>query len=316
LVWRDRSGQRVGELDVPASFVQPAVSSDGNRVAVVIPSTSGTKLEDVWIVDVARNVSTRLTFDDARDSLPVWSPDGTRVAFNSGRGADRVPALPSALYERAASGAGSDRLLFAGQVDVLTIPWDWSHDGRYILFGRATVNTFSTQSDIWVLPASGDGEAFPLVESPFRKGPARLSPDGRWIAYGTNDTGADQIVVQPFPDVSQGKWQVSTRGGLDPHWRADGRELYYIAPNGDIMVVEIGAGDTFEPGAPRILFSTDGIVQSEQVPNYYYSVTGDGERFLVSERLEQGAAAAADGSVATVPEINVIVNWAAQLPRN
>jgi Tol biopolymer transport system component/predicted Ser/Thr protein kinase len=316
LVWRDRSGQRLGELDVPASYVQPVASSDGNRVAVVIPSTnsSGSALEDVWIVDVARNVSSRVTFDDARDSLPVWAPDGIRIAFNSGRGADRVPVLPSAIYERSASGAGADRLLFSGPPEEFAIPWDWSRDGRFILFGRAKAVSFTTQADIWVLPVSGDGDAFPLVESPFRKGPARLSPDGRWIAYGTNDTGTDQIVVQPFPNVAEGKWQVSTaRGGLDPHWRADGRELYYIAPNGDVMAVEVAGGDAFEPGAPRVLFSTEvGTVAAEPAPNYYYSVTGDGQRFLISERIGQDAPASggsADGA------LSVIVNWAEQLPK-
>jgi Tol biopolymer transport system component len=316
LVWRDRSGQRLGELDAPASFVQPAVSSDGNRVAVVIPSSAEPGLEDVWVIDAVRNVSTRLTFDDARDSLPVWSPDGTRIVFNSGRG--RVPALPSTLYERAASGAGSDRLLFAGPPQDFTLPWDWSRDGRYVVFGRVAATAATTQSDIWVQPASGDEEAFPLVESPFRKGPARLSPDGRWIAYGTNESGADQIVVQPFPEVLEGKWQVSTgRGGFDPHWRGDGRELYYIAPNGDIMAVEVAAGDTFEPGASRVLFSTGLPIRGgEPVPNYYYAVTGDGERFLISEPLEQSTAAPGGAPLASVPALNVIVNWAEQLPRN
>jgi Tol biopolymer transport system component len=318
LVWRDRGGQRLGEVDAPASFVQASLSSDGKRVAIALrQSLASTSLDDIWVIDAPRNVTTRLTFDDARDSMPIWSPDGARVAFNSGRGPGRMQAITSSIYERSASGAGSDRLLFSAAVDEFLAPWDWSPDGRYILFGRAELGSFPGRTDIWALPMSGDAEAFPVVESPFREGPARLSPDGRWIAYGTNESGQDQILVQPFPDVAQGKWQVSPRGGYDPRWRADGRELYYLSPEGDVMAVEIGEGDAFEPGAVRTLFATGlAIAAADLVPDYHYAVTGDGERFLINERLESGSFAPAGSAVVAAPELNVVVNWAQGLPRD
>jgi Tol biopolymer transport system component len=318
LVWRDRGGQRLGGLDAPASFLQASLSSDGKRVAIALrQSLAAASLDDIWVIDATRNVTTRLTFDDARDSMPIWSPDGTRVAFNSGRGAGRMQAITSSIYERSASGAGSDRLLFSAAADEFLATWDWSPDGRYVLFGRAALGSFPSRTDIWALPLSGDSEAFPVVESPFREGPARLSPDGRWIAYGTNESGQDQILVQPFPNVAQGKWQVSPRGGYDPRWRADGRELYYLSPEGDVMAVEIGEGDEFDPGDVRRLFATGlSSIAADPVPDYHYAVTGDGERFLINEPLTPNSSASTESPGVAPPELSVVVNWAQGLPRD
>ena len=168
-----------------------------------------------------------------------------------------MPAIPSALYRRAANGTGSDELLFAGEGDELLVPMDWSPDGHFLVFGRSHIATWASRSDLWTLELTGEHTARPLIESPFVKGSAHLSPNGHWIAYFTNESNTNQIVVQPFPNVGQGKWQVSTHGGMDPKWRGDGRELYYMAPNGDVMAVDVDTtADVFTSGPPHRLFAT------------------------------------------------------------
>jgi Tol biopolymer transport system component len=310
LIWRDRNGQRVGEVAVSAPYFQPALSPDGRRVAVSMNAANEPFLEDIYSIDVERGSATRVTFHDARDSFAAWSADGTRLVFNSGR--DGVFALPSALYERAASGAGTERLLFsAGDPEHVLLPWDWS--GAYLLFGRAAAAEFTRHVDIWALDISNQARAFPVIESAFRKGPARLSPDGRWMAYVSNESSGDQIFVQPFPDVGQGKWQVTATGGHDPRWRADGRELFYLSPAGEVMAVETAAGETFEPGPPRTLFATGmTIIGGEVIPNSYYAVTADGERFLINEPGASSDETSSSSAAATEPQIHVIVNWNAR----
>jgi Tol biopolymer transport system component len=312
LVWVDRAGQRLGEVGAPAAYRLPALSPDGRDVAVSASPISGSAA-DIWTIDIERGTTTRLTFDSATDDVSVWSPDGTRIVFNSGRGG--VPGIASGLYQRAANGTGSDERLYSGLPDEFLVPSDWSRDGRYLLFGRSRVGTWQQRADLWLLEMAGERTASALIESPFRKGPARFSPDGRWIAYGTNESNIEQIVVQPFPDVGRGKWQVSTRGGRDARWRGDGRELYYIDPDGAIMVVDVQAdGDAFEAGAPRLLFDTSVVLTGPGgVPDYFYDVTADGERFLINEPQATGSdAAAAPGAPPTVA-LKVIVNWAAGL---
>ena len=170
------------------------------------------------------------------------------------------------------------------------------------------------QVDIWALSAE-DHTATPLLQSPFRKHAARFSPDGHWIAYGTNESGSSQVVVRRYPDVNQGQWQVTTRGGHDPRWRADGRELYYVSPDGDVMAVDVQPGEAFETGAPRKLFSTGIAVTFDTGPaplfETFYNVSADGERFLIAEPLP---AQGTPGATAAKEEpLHVIVNWTSGL---
>ena len=316
LVWMDRRGERLGEVEVPSGFGSPELSPDGRRVALTVPATSGAQLPDIWIVDTQRGVPARLTFDDATDGAPIWSPDGARVVFGSGRGG--VPFLPGGLYERAANGAGADELLYQGKQDELLLPTDWSRDGKTIAFNRASLATLTTEVDIWVL-STDDHSASPLLESPFRKLPARFSPDGRWIAYGTNESGGFQIDVRRYPDVRQGQWQVSTHGGYEPRWRDDGQELYYLTPDGVLMAVAMPVGDTLEPGAPSVLFETGIPVEatlSNPPPDYFYAVGAKGERFLLS-REATNTTSPADAKPDTPPPVlHVIVNWSSGLPQH
>jgi eukaryotic-like serine/threonine-protein kinase len=309
LVWVDRMRQPLGELDAPTPFRLPVLSPDARFVSVAVGAPIAS---DVWTIDVQRGVATRLTFADGSDDLTVWSPDSTRIVFNSGR--DGVPGVPSSLYVRAANGTGTEDLLLAGTTSELLIPFDWSPDGRYLLFARAGVTTWQQRIDLWTLELTGERRAAALLESPFRKETARFSPDGRWIAYSSNEGGEHQIFVQPFPDLARGKWQISRRGGREPRWRGDGAELYYMEPAGTLMAVDIGVdGDRLDPGPPQPLFDLGfPLPPPNAAPNYFYDVTADGQRFLINEPVSSPAAAAT-GPQGPPPTLTVIVNWAAPL---
>ncbi|HET8697153.1 MAG TPA: protein kinase [Gammaproteobacteria bacterium] len=308
LAWFDRNGQRLEEVETPGPYRLPALSPDGRRVVICV-GIVGAEFADVWIIDTVRGIPTRLTTHPAEDSPAIWSPDGNRIVFGSGR--DAIPGLPSSLYERAANGAGADRRLYSGTIEELIIPMDWSRDSRFIVFGRANINTWQTKVDLWVLPTTGDEPARALLDSPFRRAAARLSPDSRWIAYTTNESGSDNVVVRPFPDVNRGQWQISKRGGTDAHWRDDGREIVYLDPDGVLTAVEVRSeGESFESGTPRALFATGLITpRGDELPDLLYDMTGDGQRFLISEPVPNASAPAA------APTLKVIVNWSAGLER-
>jgi len=308
MAWFDRRGARIGTIGAAAAYIGPALSPDARRVAVAIASATPGE-SDLWIVD-ERGSRTRLTFDEARDSTAVWSPDGARVAFGSGRNS-AIPFVSSAIYERAADGVAPENRLFTGAPGEIVVPTDWSDDGRFILLARAA-SVDAERMDIWAMPtATRDANPFPLLESPFRKHAARLSPDGRWLAYTTNESGRDEVVVQPFPEIARGKWPVSTHGGAEPRWRGDGREMFYVAPNGAIMAVEVHlAGDELELGAPYVLFEARlSTAETTPVEHYdSYDVSPDGERFLLNERIVGDIPEA--GTDGTAPlAIRVIVNW-------
>jgi Tol biopolymer transport system component len=329
LVWVDRRGQRVAELPAPAGYRLPTLSPDGRRIAIRAPGQRG--LGDIWTVDAENGIPTRMTFDDAEDSTPVWSPDGAQLAFNSGR-KSALARIPSAIYRRAANGTGADELLLGGGDGEILAPIGWSGDGRLLLFAR-TKYTSRERVDIWVLELDGERTARPIIESPARKILARLSPDGRWLAYVTDESKVNEVVVQPFPDVGRGKWQISRQGGSEPHWRGDGRELYYLAPNGDLMAVDVeGDGETFMSGMPHTLFATGAPrLGPDTTPDYNFDAAPDGQRFLLSVPVvsrddgstasERTATAPTTGATATTPAVapdlplHVIVNWTAGLPR-
>jgi len=309
LVWYDRKGTRTGTVAARDDATDPRLSPDGSRLAFNGPPGADSKSE-IWTIDLARGGPTRRTFE-AANFAPTWSPDGAQIVFDSNRGSSG--GTPR-IYRRAANGTGSDELLFdAGAIDQFTVTSDWSADGRFLLFERMTAGTIATVSDIWVLPLDGERKAFPLLESKSVKSQARLSPDGRWLAYATNESGVSQIVVQPFPAVKDGKWQVSTSavGGIEPRWRGDGRELYYLGLDGTMMAVEITPGDTFDNGSPIALFKT-GLLFPPLIVETFYDVTADGQRFLVNQNAPPPANTGATDSVA----ITVIVNGTAALEKN
>jgi Tol biopolymer transport system component len=313
LAWVDRQGQPLGDLDTPEGSLFPVLSPDDSRVALEVPdATSGAG--DVWTIDIARGIKTRITFDPATDGTPIWSPDGTRIIFGSGR--DGGTVVQNAIYQRAANGTGSDERLFSVPTGEIVAPLAWSADGSFVLFGRASLTNFRTKIAIWRLDLTGERGVSLVLDEPFVHAAAQLSPDGRWLAYSTNESGSTQIVVQSFPDLSRDKRTVSTRGGYEPRWRADGRELFYLSPTGTLMSVAVSPGDALEPSKPTELFDTGIAVEAAiagRRPDQFYAVASNGERFLLNRTLSDKPLDA-KGDTAP-PTVHVIVNWASGLPQ-
>ncbi len=295
LAWFDRSGKQLALIGAPAADTGLHLSSDEKRLAVSrLDSQAGSA--DIWLIDLARNNPSRFTFDPANESSPVWSPDDSRIVFASNRGG------VVSIYQRLSNGAGNDELLlrFAEPIG----PHDWSPDGKFILFG---VLSPKTNVDLWLLPLFGDQKPTPFIQTEFAEVQGEFSPDGRWLAYASNESGAYQVYVQSFP-TSGGKWQVSTGGGAQPQWRRDGKELFYLAPDRKLMAVEVnGTGPTFVAGVPRPLFDVhvSTIFPGAAGAGPYYVVTGDGQRFLVNTIV---------GDSTPVP-LTIVLNWTAGLKR-
>lgn len=292
LTWFDRTGRQLGRLGDSGNYGDLKISPSGDRVAF---DTTVNGNRDIWVIDVARAVPSRITFEPSSDWNPSWSPDGSRIAFAS--------AKPDAahIYEKASTGVGNDQLVFQDQTE---IPVDWSHDGRYIVFSRLRPGS-NQGNNTWVLDLSGQKKASPFIDSPFDKAHAKISPDGRWLAYSTNDSGMYQIVVQSFPDPNGGKWQITAQGGTEPRWRRDGRELYYLALDGKLMAVSVKADRAFEAGTPVALFDTALSVNRAQPERTgRYDVAPDG-RFLISLPI----------GTATAAPVIAVVNWTAGLAK-
>ena len=293
LAWFDRGGKQLAAVGTQAADAWPRLSPDEKRVAVsrVDPQAGAA---DIWLIDLARNTPSRFTFDPANESAPVWSPDGSRIVFSSNR--NGVPNL----YQKLSSGAGNDEALLKSAEPIG--PHDWSPDGKFILYG---VLSARTNVDLWVLPLFGDQKPAPFIQTEFAETQGRFSPDGRWVAYASNESGQFQIYVQSFPS-SGGKWQVSSGGGAQPQWRRDGKELFYLAPDRKLMAVEVnGAGPTFVPGVPIPLFEAHVSTIFPGPGSHYYAVTGDGQRFLVNTLV---------GDSTPVP-FTIVMNWTAAMKR-
>ena len=291
LVWLDRTGTMVGSIGSPDdnNLAGLALDPAGQRIAVFYAVLGNF---DIWLVDAGRGIPARFTFDPAGDSTPLWSPDGRRVIFWSGRSG------PLSLYEKSATSAGDEQLL---AVDAGT-PLSWSPDGRFVLYQRADSKT---GTDLWVLPMTGDRKPLAVVQTPMDQPGGDFSPDGRWLAYESNESGRMEVYVQPFPEAG-GKWQASMAGGTQPRWRRDGKELYYVAPDARLVAVPVAVspdGRTLDLGVPAPLFRTRlasgaGVIAGRPE----YAVAPDG-RFLMNTVVED-----------TAPSpITVVLNWEAGL---
>jgi serine/threonine protein kinase/Tol biopolymer transport system component len=309
LTWFDRTGQRGREVDA-ASHGLFTLSPDDRRVAFVTGDPGGRL--DIWTVESERGTRTRVTFDPGNDFLPLWSRDGSRIAFSGGRG--DTPGAFNNIFERAANGTGSEELLYSVDSSQAAMPVSWSPDGKTLLISRAIQgNYMRSGNEIWMLRRDDeDKTATPLLQSPFFKRIVEVSPDGRWMAYETNESGIYEIVIQPFPEPGGEKWPVSSGGGYEPEWRADGRELFYLTSDGTLMAVEIESGDTLKIGTPNVLFET-GIdvatrVQEELGGELFYDPSSDGQRFLIDVPVATSQAAGAASRT-----IKVMLDWTAGL---
>ena len=267
--WLDRQGTKLSTVGQPGQFEGFDLSGDDGRlVAAVYDPRSRTS--DIWVLDVARGASQRLTFDPAEEDEPSWSPDGLRVAFKSQRNG------PFDLFTKPATGAADEVAL---KSSINKTPEHWSPDGRFLMF---TADDPQAASDLWLLPMTGDRTPKPLVQTPAHEEQARFSPDGRWFAYTSDESGTLQVYVQPFPPTGA-KWQVSTGGGSQPGWRRDGKELFYLSAERKLTAVAVNTTAAFQASPPNELFriSTRGFGRNE------YSVSGDGQRFLIPWAIDQ-----------------------------
>lgn len=289
LKWYDREGKEIAKVGEPGDYQDIVLSPDGKRVAA---SRHVDGNADIWVIDLERGLPTRFTFNAVVEDDPAWSSDGSSIIFTSNRdGGIRK------FYRKLASGAGNEELI-SDAVRVVNTGIDWSPDGKNILYSSPGEGT---GSDIWVAPLSGDAKPYPLLQSEFTENHGRFSPDGRFFAYVSNESGREEVYVQNFPPAG-GKWQVSTGGGDQPHWRRDGKELYYITPDRKLMAVSVKLGETFENGAATPLFQTE--VSSFTNANRY-DVMADGQRFLINSSVETSKEA----------PFTVILNWTSTLKK-
>jgi len=287
LVWVDRMGR---EEQVPAplrAYSLPRISPDGTRVALTVMDQE----QDIWIWDFARESLTRFTFDPGTDQYPLWSPDSRRLIFASAR------ARGTNLFWQAADGSGTVEQLTEGPT--LRLPVAMTPDGSRII-----VREVGQQDDLMVVPLQPPRRSQPLVQTMFGERNAEIAPDGRWLAYESNESGREEIYVRPFPDVSGGRWQVSTGGGRMPLWSRNGQELFYGSPDGALMGVRMEPGPSWRSSTPaRILqsqFAYSGFGRA-------FDIARDGRRFLM---IREGG-----GNEAAPQNLVVVQNWLEELKR-
>ncbi len=288
LTWFDRSGKRLDFVGEAGNMGGIVFSPDHRTVAVPVRDASGSK-PDIWLYDVLRGIGTRFTFDPARDQSPVWSPDGRTIIFRSDRNSI------GNLYRKPADGATNEELLFSDPY--IKSPASFSPDGRNLAYQEQNPKT---GNDVWILPdplgPPGTSKPYPFVQTDFEETAPHFSPDGHWIAYVSNESGKAEVYVTPFP-VPGGKRQISSAGGSYPHWRQDGKELFFNEPGGQIVSAEVDAKNgAFVVNRVEPLFAP---------PGGAWDVSADGQRFLI--------AAPPQGE----PEepITVIQNWPAALKK-
>jgi len=280
LVWVDRQGAEQPLARNPSGFFETRYSPDGQRLAVNIGQTN----HQLWIYDIARGSMTRFNFE-ADNHRPVWTPDGKRVTFASNRNG------PENIFWKPADGGGDAEQLLRGEHRQR--PNSWSPDGRFLVYVESHP---TTQDDLWILNMDGKPLSRPFLQTEFNELSAEFSPDGRWIAYQSDESGRYEIYVRPFPGPG-GKWQISTEGGARSVWSSDGRELFY-RDRDKMMAVAIESKPAFKVGKPRLLF--DGPYEPE------YDVAPDGEKFVMIKV----------GEKESMPrQLNVVLNWFEELKR-
>lgn len=287
--WFDRQGKQLDTLGEPGILGDPWFSPDETKLAHYSFRTAASGKPDIWITDLKQRTSTRFTFNPANEFTPVWSPDGSRIAFSSNRTGSY------SLCEKSLSGSGEEKILL--QSSDWKFADDWTKDGKYIIFEN---DGPKTKADIWVLPLFGDGKPFAILHSEFNEAQANVSPDGKWIAYGSDETGRAEIYVQSFPTPGA-KRQISTSGGTQPRWAKNQKELFYMAPDGKLMVTEIKSDGSLEViGVPQALFSTH-VPLLPLVGNdrNQFVVTSDNQRFIINRLATEGLST----------PITVILNW-------
>jgi Tol biopolymer transport system component len=296
LTWMDRQGKVIGTMGPAAVYRGVSLSPDGLRVAAHRHDGDG---GDIWLTDVKQKLPSRFTLDARQENQsPAWSPGGDRIAFGSVR--DGKPGL----YVRAANRAGADDRVFETSTGRSVLPLGWTLNGKAILF---QVSEAATNRDLWMVSLEGERKAWPLLQTPASEQNGQLSPDGRWLAYGSNETGPVELYVRPAT-ATGGQWPISTGGGGSPRWRGDSKELFYVS-RGKMWAVEVMTnGDAFVPGTQTDLFDNIGFPphNDSYAP---WAVSSDGQRFLIPRRESDTATEIAPNPIV------VVHNWAAGIKK-
>ena len=284
MIWVDRTGKELDTIGEPAQYHDPAFSPDGKRLVYDLIDPRSGKFA-IWVRDLTRNVSSRFSFGEGDAFCPLFSPDGTRIVYS----------IDDDLLEKSADGQGAEKSLGLKSPEQKVVG-DWSRDGKYIAY---SIQSKDTGWDVWILPTFGDKKPFPFVKTNFAEYWPAFSPDGRFIAYQSNESGRNEIYVQSFPGPG-GKWQISAEGGLEPHWSEDGKELFYRSPDQKIVAVPVTTGAAFEAGTPKALFPTHldtGLARNRFIP------ARSADRFVL----------VATPARETMAPTTVVLNWMADL---
>jgi eukaryotic-like serine/threonine-protein kinase len=297
LTWFDRGGSPLGSVGPEGYYTDFRLSPDEKRLAFSLVD-HGTGYPTIWLADLAHGGLSRFTLGRVLNSAPIWSPDGARIVFRTTRGGGNVE-----LYEKSSAGGGEEEPVLlhnaeraAGMQSSNLYSLDWSSDGQYLLYSV----TPSSGQELWLLPLA-DRKPFRILHASGAGAQASFSPDGRLLAYTSDESGRLEVYVQTFP-LSDRKWTVSTSGGLEPRWRADGHEIYYMSEDRKLMAASVGPGPSFD--APKPLFQTRAVTASTGF-RMHYIPSRDGRRFLVNTQ---------SGDMAPTP-ITVELNWTAGLTR-
>jgi Tol biopolymer transport system component len=298
ILWYDRSGKQIAETGVPGRWGSPSISPDGHKLAISFSEDPGVAKPDVWVYDLARGIKTRLTFAPAVSTSAFWSPDGRTVGFMSNREGKFH------LYQKAADGTGSVTPLVAGEAAEFF--GSWSADGRYFIFQRAKDPRKPEgpgRGDVWAMPLFGDRKPFPVVQNgQFNAISPALSPNGKWLAYVSDESGRWEVYIGPFLH-GRGRWEVSAGGGNWPRWRGDGKEIFYRSPEDKIMSAEIE-----EQGASLSIGKVQALFQADPAPGTLgpgYDISPDAKKFVIVSANRQQA----------FPPLTVVLNWPSLLKK-
>jgi Tol biopolymer transport system component len=282
----DRVGRHTANYRTPGGIMNLALSPDGRRIAIRVLDAN-TRSRDIWLLDIDRDITSRFTFDPRNENYPVWSPTGDRVAYYAEAPTNGEPGI----YMKNSSGAGQAQMV--ASLSAESRPACWSADGAQIIY---EVDDPARARDVLVVGTVGGEAPRPVLQTKFDEHDARLSPDGRWLAYVSNESGRDEVYVQTYPEPT-GKWQASTSGGSYPEWRGDGSEMYYVASDQQLMAVPIQTTPNFMAGLPRGLFNARVLFPG--AASSAYAVSKDGSTFYIIE----------PAGGASLPVTNVVLNW-------
>jgi Tol biopolymer transport system component len=287
LAWFDRSGRRLEIFGEPGLYSDPAVSPDGSRVAVGLASPVDLRYQ-ILIFPGNGAPPTPFTFGPPSNGYPVWSRDGSQIAFSSNRSG------AGDLYSKAVSGRQPDQARVPASDGY---PTDWSPDGRFLAYGSLRHSGGSSRTELWIAPVTPGAKPYIFASEGIKEPIARFSPDGQWIAYNSYESGVSRIYVAPFPEGS-GRWQVSMGDGYEPRWRHDGKAIFYLDGNSALYEAALSTSDGFQVGAVKELFKLGDLPQTAE---WHYDVSPDGNRFLF--------VVAADNDPKSSP-ITLVTNWA------